>query len=242
MAAIWEFRFPLVIVCLVSIRGLCPLPATAQVPGTHPTRPFKPRGSPSKAPGLPPDDYYEDELTSIVPKVVSPEARTLQRCEFSLCVENQTPCPELAASTGCLCPGFTLHDTAPHMPDLTSVLWNGSDVVLHWCAPYSYVTGFFVTVGGQQKQIFGKGQRSGSLGYVDHVSQVCLFAANEAGDSDGACKTYHPRSRSLPLTAGLVGGALGLLLLVLLAVLLWRHRKQRKQEASISAHNAVESL
>ncbi|CAN9501454.1 unnamed protein product [Ophioblennius macclurei] len=245
MAAIWELRFSLVIICLVSIRGLCPLPTMPQALGTRPTRSFKPRGVVTDALALPPDDYYDDDeetATSIVPKRVSSEARTWPRCEFSLCAENQTPCNELAKSTNCSCPGITLQDEAPQTPDLKSVSWNGSDVVLRWCAPHSHVTAYVATVGGQRKQMFGERQRSGSVGHVEHVSKVCLFAVNEAGNGEASCKMYYPGSRSLPLTAGLVGGALGLLLLVLLGLLLWRHRKQRKQEASISAHSTAESL
>uniref|UniRef100_A0A672G2S4 Uncharacterized protein n=1 Tax=Salarias fasciatus TaxID=181472 RepID=A0A672G2S4_SALFA len=226
-----------------NLNSLCPLPAATQVPGTRPSRPVKPRGFPLDAATRPPDAYYDDEtVTPIVPKAASPEARTDQHCAFSPCAENQTPCSELAASTGCLCPGFTLHNAAPLTPDLRSVQWNGSEVVLRWCAPYSHISSYVATVGGRQRRTFEEGRRSGSLGRVDHISQVCLFAVNDGGESDASCKMFYPRDRSLPLTAGLVGGALGLLLLVLLAVLLWRHRKQRKQEASISAHNAAESL
>ncbi|XP_028323033.1 leucine-rich repeat neuronal protein 4 [Gouania willdenowi] len=215
--------------------------------GSHssPTESFGLHGAPSEDPGIPPVDYYEGEdPTSGPPKVVtlSPGGRTLQRCDYSPCLEEQPPCEELAASMGCLCPGFTLYTVAPQAPDIKSVWWNGSEVVLRWCAPYSFVTAYVVTAGGQVRQTFGPQQRSGSLGVMEEQTQVCVLALNEAGRSQGSCATFRPPGRGLPLTAGLVGGALGLLVLVLLGVLLWRHRKQRKHEVSVTVMDRTETL
>ncbi|TKS83948.1 LRRN4 C-terminal-like protein [Collichthys lucidus] len=168
-----------------------------------------------------------------------------KRCDYSPCREGQVACPVLADSTGCLCPGFTLQDAAPEAPSLTSVSWNGSDVVASWCAPNSYVTGYTVTVrqtltGKEERLTLGQDKRSGVLGHVDHVSEVCVVAVNDAGQSPetASCLPYEPRDSSLPLKAGLIGGALGLLMLVLLGVLLWRHRRQRKQQSGVSMRDA----
>lgn len=235
--------FPLVIICLVFIRGYCPLPTPSQVAGMQPMRPLRPRGFSTEALVLPGEDYYqfEDTVTPVAPNRVSPDGGAFKRCDYNPCLEGQTPCPELSASTGCFCPGFTLYNEAPETPKLKSVSWNGSEVVLQWCAPYSYVTAYIVTVGGQERQKLGKDRRSGALGDIEHIEEVCVVAVNDAGDSDGSCMMYHPRDNSLPLKAGLIGGALGFLLLLLLAVLLWRRRRQRKQEASISMHDTAEA-
>ncbi|XP_070773506.1 leucine-rich repeat neuronal protein 4 [Enoplosus armatus] len=242
MAASRDLPFPLVIVCLALIRGCAPLPTPSRVAGTHPVSPLRPRWFSTEALVLPPDDYYEDDtVTPILPKRVSPVEGTLTRCNYKPCLEGQIPCADLAASTGCLCPGFTLYDVAPEAPNLKSVSWNGSEVVIQWCAPSSHVTAYIVTVGGQERQTFGKDQRSGGVGDIDHISEVCVVAVNDAGDSDGSCLMFQPRDSSLPLKAGLIGGALGFLLLLLLAVLLWRHKRQRKQEASISMHDTAET-
>lgn len=234
MASLRDLPFPFVIISLVFIRGYCPLPTT----GMYPMRPLNPRGF-----SLPPNDYYEEyTVTPVSPRRASPEEGTSKRCDYDRCLESQAPCAELAASTGCSCPGFTWHNVAPEAPLLKSVSWNGSEVVLQWCAPLSYVTSYSVTVGGQERQKFEEGRRSGAVGDIDNIAKVCVVAVNEVGESEGSCMMYQPRDNNLPLTAGLIGGALGLLLLLLLAVLLWRRNKrQRKQQASISMHNTSET-
>ncbi|XP_031176287.1 leucine-rich repeat neuronal protein 4 [Sander lucioperca] len=232
MAARRHLPFPLVIICLVLIRGYSNLPTTSQMAGTNPMRPLTPT-----------EDYfdYEDRYTHAVPSTVTPYGGTSDKCKYNPCLESQTPCADLAASSGCTCRGSTLHNQLPLAPELKSVSWNGSEVVLQWCAPYSYVTGYKVTVVGEDKQMFGKDRRSGGVGDVDTIAEVCVVAVNDVGNSTPSCLTYQPSDRSLPLKAGLIGGALGFLLLLLLAVLLWRHKRQRKQEASISMHDTAET-
>ncbi|XP_023277128.1 leucine-rich repeat neuronal protein 4-like [Seriola lalandi dorsalis] len=224
MAISSTLPFPLVIVCLLFIRGYSSLPTTSGVTGTI----------------SPTDDYDQfDDPTPNSPNEVSPNGVIYQRCKYDPCIEGQVSCAVLAASTRCLCPGATLYDVIPDTPSLRSVSWNGSQVVIKWCAPNSYVTGYVVTVKGQEWQKFGMAQRSGTLGDIEHIAKVCVVAVNDIGASNGSCMEYHPRDTSLPLTAGLIGGALGFLLLLSLAVLLWRHQRQRKQEASISMHDTA---
>ncbi|XP_043997063.1 leucine-rich repeat neuronal protein 4 [Gambusia affinis] len=206
--------FPLVIVCLLSIRGFCPLSSA----GT---------GEPPRGPVFPTDDYsiYEDVSTP----AMTTNARTFQRCDYHPCKENQTPCDVLAASFGCLCPGISLPDQHPESPTLSSVSWNGSAVVVRWCAPPSYVTSYVVTTKGGEQQIVKVDQRSTTLNQLDHKAEVCVAAVNDAGESGRSCMEYTPASNSLSLAAGLTGGALGLLLLILLVVLLCRRRRQKKK-------------
>uniref|UniRef100_A0A3Q1FA65 Uncharacterized protein n=1 Tax=Acanthochromis polyacanthus TaxID=80966 RepID=A0A3Q1FA65_9TELE len=150
--------------CLVFIRGFCPLPTTSEVPGIHPTRSFRPSEVSSEAHVLSLEDYSDydrdETVTTILPNMGRPDGGSFQRCDYKPCSENQTPCPEMAAATGCLCPGFTLNNAPPEAPTLRSVSWNGTEVVLRWCAPFSYVTGYAVTVGGQDRKTFGKEKRS----------------------------------------------------------------------------------
>ena len=223
MAAYRDLPLPLVIACLLFIRGHSPLPTTSRA-----TPAFK----------LDTDDYQL--LETQVPITKSPIGGNLQRCKYDPCVVGQS-CFMLAAAIGCLCPGTPLYGTAPLLPELKSVSWNGSEVVIQWCAPDSHVTGYVVKVGGKELQKFGKDRRSSTLGDINHVTTVCVVAVNDSGASGESCKTYHPRDSGLPLKAGLIGGALGFLLLLLLAVLLLRHRRQRKQGASISSHDTAET-
>ncbi|AWP00147.1 putative leucine-rich repeat neuronal protein 4-like [Scophthalmus maximus] len=243
LAASRDLPFPLVTICLFFISGCSPLPTTLRATGTNPMRPLRPRGFSSEALVLSTEDYdrLEDTVSTISPSSVSPRETIHQRCNYNPCVEGHSSCLAMGAANGCLCPGFPLHDTAPEAPSLKSVSWNGSEVVIQWCAPYSHVTDYVVTVGGQEWQTFGNKQRSGALGDIEHIAEVCVVAVNDSGASDGSCVMYRPADSSLPLTAGLIGGALGFLLLLLLAVLLWRHRRQRKQEASISMRDTAET-
>ncbi|KAM3601602.1 uncharacterized protein V6R79_015514 [Siganus canaliculatus] len=231
MASSRDLPFPMMIVALLLITGYSPLP-TPRVAESHLDSDY--------------GDYdYGNTVTQVAPKTANPLKGPSKRCDYNPCLENQIPCLQQAEATSCLCPGFTLRNEAPESPDLKSVSWNGSDVVVSWCAPYSYVTEYYVTVGGEERQTFGKEKRSGGVGVIEDKSKVCVIARNDVGESDGdselSCATYEFQDSSLPLTAGLIGGALGLLLLVLLAVLLWRHKKQKKQQSSISMSTPAES-
>ncbi|XP_073336197.1 LRRN4 C-terminal-like protein [Pagrus major] len=236
MAASRGLPVPLVIVCLVLIRGYSPLPTTSGVPAMAPKTPT--------GDSLSTEDYrdYEGQTDApILPDTLPPLGGTLTRCNYDPCLESQVSCAVLKAKTGCLCPGFTSQRQAPEIPNLRSVSWNGSEVVIHWCAPYSYVTAYIVTVGGKERQRFGGDRRIGGVGDIDEGSEVCVAAVNDVATSKESCEVYQPRDHSLPLKAGLIGGALGLLLLLLLAVLLCRHKRQRKQQASISMRETAET-
>lgn len=228
MAASTGLPVSLMIVCLVFIRSFLFLPTT---PGDV------------KAHWLNTEDYsqYEDYVTTVLPRTPARGEGTLKPCDYKPCLEDQVPCSQLAASTRCLCPGFTLNNQVPDAPDLRTVSWNGSEVVVRWCAPNSYVTAYHVTIGSKERKRFGKDQRSGGVGTIEDVTKVCLVAVNDAGESQASCKMYQYRDSSLSLTAGLIGGALGLLLLILMIVLLWRHRRQRRQQPSITMHNTAET-
>lgn len=181
-------------------------------------------------------DYYDDVTT--VPDTRPTFGGTSQKCDYDSCRENQLSCMTLAKDNGCLCPGFTLGNRIPLAPDLRAVSWNGSEVVVKWCAPYSYITHYIVKVGGQKSWMFREDQRSAAVGDIDDVANVCVVAVNNAGESE-ACMMYHPRDKNLSLKAGLIGGALGFLLLLLLAILIWRHKRQRKQETGFSMHDTT---
>lgn len=225
MAAGRGLPVPLTIMCLVFIRGFSFLPTASEHAVMLP-----------EASWFTSEDYSDgDEITTVPLRTRAPDVGTLKLCDYKPCLENQVPCAELSASTGCWCPGFTLHNQVPEEPDLRSVSWNGSEVVLRWCAPNSYITEYQVTVGGAERKRFGKDQRSGGVGTIEDVSKVCLVAVNDAGQSRASCKMYQHGGSRLSLRAGLIGGALGLLLLVSLLVLLLRRKRQRKEQAGVSA-------
>ncbi|KAF3705978.1 LRRN4 C-terminal-like protein Precursor [Channa argus] len=207
MAVSRDLSFPLVCLVFFFIRGYSPLPTTSQVTGTNPMNPLKPSMD---------YDELDDPVTPIVPKQVSPHEGRPHKCDYDPCLENHTTCDTMATSTGCRCRGSTPYNVAPEAPPLKSVSWNGSEVTIQWCAPYSHVTAYVVTKGGKEWQTFGKDQRSGAVGNIDHVTQICVIAVNDYANSSESCMMYRPRNNSLPLKAGRIGGALGFLFLLLL--------------------------
>lgn len=234
MAGLWDLLLPLMMMMMIFFfRTLNSLPTTSQPPEFEHLDAVTLLGSPTEGYVHVPEDYgfFDDTTTSPPPIIIA----TNERCDYKPCLDDQPSCYELSATTGCLCPGFTLNDVPPEAPSLEGVAWNGSEVVVKWCEPLSDVSEYVVTVGGQDRHRFGRERRSGGIGQVDNVVQVCVSAVNEAGESVATCAMYQPEDRSLPLTVGLIGGALGLLLVLLLGVLVWRRRRQRKQEADISS-------
>lgn len=229
MAGRWDLPLPLMIICL--LRSLSSLPTISQPPEFDPLDAVTLLGSPTEGFVLVTEDYGELDYTTATSVPVIP---TNERCDYKPCLDGQPSCYELSMTTGCLCPGFTLNNIPPEAPPLGSVTWNGTEVIVKWCEPLSDVSEYVVTVGGQDRHTFDATKRSGGIGQVDNVVQVCVSALNEAGESRPSCVMYQPEDRSLPLTVGLVGGALGLLLVLLLVVLVWRRRRQRKQEAHIT--------
>lgn len=230
MAGHWDSLLPLMIICF--FRSINSLPTPSQTPEFDPLDAVTLLGSPTEGFVMVPEDYGEMDYTTTLS---TPIIASNERCDYKPCLDDQPSCYELSITIGCLCPGYALSDEPPLPPDLRSVTWNGSEVIVKWCEPLSYISQYIVRVGGQETHTFSREKRSGSIGQVDNIAQVCVSAVNDAGEGGASCLMYHPEDRSLPLTVGLVGGALGLLLVLLLGVLVWRRQRQRKQEANISS-------
>lgn len=190
-------------------------------------------------------DYDGDETNNnhSLPTIVSSLSATLHQaaspCEYNPCLENQAPCSQLTAVSGCLCPGLSTDTEPPHPPHLRALIpatdGGAGKVVVHWCAPASVVSGYRVVVeGGQSGPLeFGEQSRMGSIDSLEVGTKVCVEAVNKAGHSDLAefsCLRYERPSRSsAALTTGFIGGAVALLLLLsLAALLLWRRQTCRK--------------
>lgn len=222
---------PLVITCLVFVGGFSSLPTAPGRTRSLLTAPFQNT-----------EDYsqYED-VTPAAPLTPAPGDGAYEPCDYNPCLEDQVPCADLAAATRCLCPGLTPHTQLPDPPDLRSASWNGSEVVIRWCAPSSHVTEYRVTVGGEERGKFGKEQRSGGVGSVEDVSNVCLVAANDVGESDASCVMYQGGGGGVALKAGLVGGAVVLLLLAALLLLLWRRKGQSKERLGAATSGAADA-
>ncbi|KAM6970023.1 leucine-rich repeat neuronal protein 4 [Aplochiton taeniatus] len=240
-------HFALVVLILAAFKDFLSLatPSPVDQPDPNNTLPLRPRALDE----LPPDDYYEDlygTATTSQPYVVPQASREPQQCDYDVCLELQPPCAQLALSSGCLCPGVSLNREAPETPTLNRVSKQGTEVVARWCAPYSDVTYYKVTVGGQERLEVAQDQRSVPVGKIESGAEVCVVAVNDAGAStpgEESCRIYKaPGDSSVALKAGLISGALGCLLLLLLAVLLWRHRAQRKAGPRISTESEVKPL
>uniref|UniRef100_A0A3P9J779 Fibronectin type-III domain-containing protein n=1 Tax=Oryzias latipes TaxID=8090 RepID=A0A3P9J779_ORYLA len=121
--------FLVIISGLLPLRGSSPLPTMSGVTEDHSR--------------LITEDYNNLEEEIYVP--VSTHGRSSQLCDYNPCREDQISCEELKA-TGCLCPWFTEEDEVPDAPTLKTVSWNGSEVVVRWCAPNSHVKAYVVTL------------------------------------------------------------------------------------------------
>ncbi|XP_029368549.1 leucine-rich repeat neuronal protein 4 [Echeneis naucrates] len=189
------------------------------------------------------DDDTEDDYSS-PPDVISPVnvPNTKQEtnfCEYNPCLENQEPCSEVAARTGCLCPGLSGEDVPPRSPRIQALLpitagTNKNKVEVQWCAPPSAVTKYKVVVEGHDGDVFEfeNALRHGLLGSLEVGTRVCVQAVNNAGQSpptEFSCQRYDPPSSDQNLLALIIGGGVAFLLLVILiAVILWKQKVCRK--------------
>lgn len=150
-----------------------------------------------------------------------------QLCKYDSCLENQEPCFDISERTGCICPGVSGADVAPHSPRirLLQPISNGKDrgkVEVHWCAPSSVVSRYRVVFQDSDRQPveFQAFLRSGSVGQLDPGEKVCVEAVNKAGHSvptEFSCQRYDPPGSSdQRLLAGVIGGGVTLILLLII--------------------------
>ncbi|XP_067263297.1 leucine-rich repeat neuronal protein 4 [Chanodichthys erythropterus] len=200
----------------------------------------RPRSHPSEET----DDYsVHEDITTEPPSSSSTTSEDTVEgfCDYSLCVEHQQTCAELAAVTGCFCPGLErLH--APSPPTLSYLTQQDDNgVLVHWCAPPSIVTHYKVLVKGKDRDMDREIQveekkRKTALRDVAAGALVCVVAVNKIGvsaENQQSCATFKPKQSvsGLALKLGIIGGVVGLIVLLILALLLWRHKKQRESSA-----------
>ncbi|CAL8365179.1 unnamed protein product [Lota lota] len=190
------------------------------------------------------DDYYNTfEDPPLPTSHPSPKKETdLQPCVYDVCLEQKAPCSVLAAQNGCLCLGITLEAVTPEAPTMMSLTTEGSEgVVVRWCSPHSLVTTYSIKVVEKQRVTVDGSLRSGKLEGLNHGDKVCVIAENAAGEGPESCMTYRSEEDNVSLKAGLIGGALGLVLLAVLAVLLWKYTQRRRSGARISTQDRDDS-
>ena len=250
MAADWNPAFHMLLLLLVDLSDGSSLTTSQQVSTTHPNTSLtlRPRSNGPQPMNLNPDDYDPDGDDDAVPtrSPAPPRDTDLEPCDYDPCQHEQIPCHLLSAQGDCLCPGLTSSLDVPEPPSLMVLSQEGSEVVVQWCAPSSPVTSYVVTVEAGNTKEFGQNVRRGSIGEVPQGAKVCVLALNDSGLSDpvgGSCATFQSSEKSsTALKAGLIGGALGFLLLLSLALLLWRLRARRKAGTRISTHDTLETF
>lgn len=189
------------------------------------------------------DDYsvLEEPITD-PPSSSTSEVPELYPCDYDMCVEQQKTCKKFAEVTPCLCPGLSPQDNPPSPPDLKHITQqDDKGVVVHWCAPTSTVTHYIVSVKGKDKAIdreikVEEWERATVLRDVAAGALVCVKAVNLAGvstENGQSCATFEPQhsDSGLALKLGIIGGVVGLIVLLILALLLWRHKTWRKSTA-----------
>ncbi|XP_039669949.1 LRRN4 C-terminal-like protein isoform X1 [Perca fluviatilis] len=186
------------------------------------------------------DDDYDDyssppeDVHAVTTTLLQREA---QPCQYNPCLENQEPCKQISAKTGCLCPGVSRVDEPPHAPIIQALqpISEGDDrgkIEVQWCAPSSVLSGYRVVIEGSESLEFGEGSRRGLVGSLEVGTKVCVEAWNSAGhspSSEFSCKRYTPpESSEHKLLAGVIGGGMALLLLIIAVVILCNHQMRKK--------------
>lgn len=218
---------PVILLLLINSLDLSSSSSSSSQNGTRPRCPIS-------------DDYSDCEETTTEPSSSSTsEAPELHPCKYDMCVEQQQTCKELAAVTPCLCPGLSPQDNPPSPPHLSGLTQqDDKGLVVHWCAPTSIVTHYIVLVKGKDKVIereieVKERKRATVLRDVAAGALVCVKAVNIVGNSTQSCATFEPQhsDSGLALKLGIIGGVVGLIVLLVLALLLWRHKTWRKSTA-----------
>lgn len=160
-------------------------------------------------------------------------------CDYNMCVEHQQTCTDLAIVTGCFCPGLDI--LSPPSPPTISYLTQQDDkgVLVHWCAPTSIVSHYKVLVKDKDsvREIpMEEKKRTTVLRNVTAGALVCVVAVNKNGVSEEnkqSCATFKPQHpvSGLALKLGIIGGVVGLIVLLILGLLLWRHKKRRESSS-----------
>lgn len=182
-------------------------------------------------------DYYEDFTIEPPGPSTTYSEGSNNNCKYDLCVEHQQTCKELEKATGCRCPGLSSAYTPPGPPRLLGLIQqDGRGVVVHWCAPTSVVTHYIVWVRRNGKVMdkniqVEERKRTAVLEDVEAGAYVCVEAVNKGGvsEKDKSCATFEPQNSEsgLALKLGIIGGVVGLILLLILALLLWRHKTRQ---------------
>lgn len=197
-----------------------------------------------------PDSDEEDEIDIFenhsFPPIVRNTMKTtfqqggLKPCPNNQCLENQEPCSKVSEKTGCLCPGISGNDEPPRAPRINGLhqVTEGADrgkIQIQWCAPFSVVSKYRVVIQGSKGDAleFKEFSRRGLIGSLEVGTKVCVEAVNEAGHSTASefsCKRYEvPESSDHKLLAGIIGGGVGfLVLLIIAAVIIWKYQMSKK--------------
>lgn len=177
------------------------------------------------------DFDYEENISPPPQLMQSSHATVLhgepQLCQYDSCLENQEPCLDISERTGCLCPGVSGADVVPQAPRIRALqpISNGNDhekVEVHWCAPSSVVSRYKVVFQDSNREPveFQAFLRRGSVGHLDPGEKVCVEAVNKAGRSVPtafSCQRYDlPGSSDHRLLAGVIGGGVTLILLLII--------------------------
>lgn len=183
-------------------------------------------------------DEYDEVTPTASPSSSSTSALDLNPCDYDMCVEQQQTCIDLAKVENCLCPGLSNVFIRPSPPRISHLTQQGGrGVVVHWCAPTSIITGYIVRVKNKDRVISSREveqhKRALVLEDVEAQAVVCVEAVNKGGvseEDDQSCANFEPKhaDSGLALKLGIIGGVVGLILLLILALLLWRHKRRQK--------------
>ncbi|XP_071297498.1 leucine-rich repeat neuronal protein 4 [Agelaius tricolor] len=202
-------------------------------------------GAPSAAVPSTPSPHYTDDYDYEGPREEAQAA-----CDYDPCRHLQKPCRELQNISQCSCPGTSREDEIPDSPRLRAVVEiTDSSAQIRWCAPYSVVHSYELTLRAQDSEdrqfvrdnIYPTARQYTLYNLLPFTTyHICVTASNKAGSSQtttdqeipgNSCTSFKTKPSYKYVFAGL-SAASGLFLIttIILSVCLCKACKKPQSE------------
>ncbi|XP_066403831.1 leucine-rich repeat neuronal protein 4 [Molothrus aeneus] len=206
--------------------------------------------APSEAVPSTPSPHYTDDYDYEEPREEGPAQPAQAACDYDPCRHLQKPCRELQNISQCSCPGTSREDEIPGSPRLRAVVEiTDSSAQIRWCAPYSVVHSYELTLRAQDSEdrqfvrdnIYPTARQYTLYNLLPFTTyHICVTASNKAGSSQtttdqeipgNSCTSFKTKPSYKYVFAGL-SAASGLFLIttIILSVCLCKACKKPQSE------------
>ncbi|NXQ67834.1 LRRN4 protein, partial [Quiscalus mexicanus] len=207
-------------------------------------------GAPSAAVPSTPSPHYTDDYDYEEPREEGLAQPAQAACDYDPCRHLQKPCRELQNISQCSCPGTSREDEIPDSPRLRAVVEiTDSSAQIRWCAPYSVVHSYELTLRAQDSEdrqfvrdnIYPTARQYTLYNLLPFTTyHICVTASNKAGSSQtttdqeipgNSCTSFKTKPSYKYVFAGL-SAASGLFLIttIILSVCLCKACKKPQSE------------